>query len=222
MNLSDAAARVRLNMKRCHLQSHGERPKQRRVLEDPDGDEVMIGETQEKLNMHGQKSQPHKFDDWQHKESSGKLKELQSQNDFMSMHEVPSSEAVNKEVIKTRWVLKQQSEAVNPRTTRGKKKAVSFHARTPTPVSCNLVLALRAKRVALGTSQTIVCLNVSTAIVHAEMSDEVCIKMDADTLRLIREEQLPNFHPLDNEGFYEVDKTLWILRLTTILERRCG
>ena len=40
MDFSDAPARVRLNMRRCH----SERPKQRRVLEDPVGDEVMIGE----------------------------------------------------------------------------------------------------------------------------------------------------------------------------------
>ena len=43
MDLSDAPARVRLNMKRSPLESHDGRPKQRRVLEDPDGDEVMIG-----------------------------------------------------------------------------------------------------------------------------------------------------------------------------------
>ena len=39
MDFSDAPARVRLNMRRCH----SERPKQRRVWEDPVG-EVMIGE----------------------------------------------------------------------------------------------------------------------------------------------------------------------------------
>ena len=54
--------------------------------------------------------------------------------------------------------------------------------------SINLVLALAAKRVALGKSQAIACLNVSTAILHAEMKDEVYIKMDADTFRLIRDE----------------------------------
>ena len=45
-DLWDAPARVRLNMKRSPLESHSERPKQRCVLEYPDGAEVMIGETQ--------------------------------------------------------------------------------------------------------------------------------------------------------------------------------
>ena len=44
MDRSDAPARVRFNMNRSSLGSHSERPKQRRVLEDPDGDEVMTGE----------------------------------------------------------------------------------------------------------------------------------------------------------------------------------
>ena len=44
-----------------------------------------------------------------------------------------------------------------------------FYAATPTPVSFNLVLVLAAKRVALGKSQTIACLDVSTAFLHAKM-----------------------------------------------------
>ena len=44
MDLSDVPARVRLNMKRSLLESHSEQLKQRRVLEDPDGDEVTVGE----------------------------------------------------------------------------------------------------------------------------------------------------------------------------------
>ena len=44
MYLSGMLARVRLNMKRSPLESQGDRPKQRRVMEDPDEDEVMIGE----------------------------------------------------------------------------------------------------------------------------------------------------------------------------------
>ena len=79
---------------------------------------------------------------------------------------------------------------------------------TPTPVSFNLVLALTAKRVALGKSQTTACLDVSTAFLHAEVKDEVYVKMDADTLRMIREEILPNLQPFDNEGFCKVDKAL--------------
>ena len=83
-----------------------------------------------------------------------------------------------------------------------------FHAGTPTPVSFNLVLALAAKRVALGKSQTIACLDVSTAFLHAEMKDEVYIVMDAETLRLTREENLPNLQPFDDDGFFKVDKSL--------------
>ena len=46
MDLSDMSARVRLNMKRSPLESQGDRSKQRRVMEDPDEDDVMIGEAQ--------------------------------------------------------------------------------------------------------------------------------------------------------------------------------
>ena len=65
----------------------------------------------------------------------------------------------------------------------------TLYARTPTPVSFNVVLALAAKRVALGKSQTIACLDVSTAFL-AKMKDEVYIKLDADTLRMIHEENM--------------------------------
>ena len=44
MDLSDMSARVRGNMKRSPLESHDDRAKQRRALEDPDEDEVMTGE----------------------------------------------------------------------------------------------------------------------------------------------------------------------------------
>ena len=76
-------------------------------------------------------------------------------------------------------------------------------------MSFNLVLALAAKRVALDKSQTIACLDVSTAVLRAGMRDEVRIKMDADTLRLIREEQSPNVQPFDSEGFYKMDRALY-------------
>ena len=56
--------------------------------------------------------------------------------------------------------------------------------------------------------KTIACLDVSTAFLLGEMRDEVCIKLDADTLRMIREENLPNLQPLDDEGFYNVDNAL--------------
>ena len=131
----------------------------------------------------------------------------------MSVHGVPSSEVANKEVIKTRWVLKPQAEDVKARFVMKhfntwKDEKNDFYAGTPTPVSFNLVLALAAKRVALGKSQTIACLDVSTAFLHAEMRGEVHIKMDADTLRMIREENLPNLQPFDDEGFYKVGKAL--------------
>ena len=57
-------------------------------------------------------------------------------------------------------------------------------------MSFNLVLALAAKRVALGKAQTIAYLDVSTAFLHAKMQDEVYIKLDADTLRMIHEENM--------------------------------
>ena len=47
------------------------------------------------------------------------------------------------------------------------------YAGTPTPDSFDLVLAMAAKRGALGKSQTIACLAVSTALLHADMTDEV-------------------------------------------------
>ena len=46
MDLSDMSARVRLNMKRSPLESQGDRSKQRRVMENLDDDEVIVGEVQ--------------------------------------------------------------------------------------------------------------------------------------------------------------------------------
>ena len=87
------------------LESQDDRAKQRRVLEDPDEDEVMIGEVQVNEEVEHPKSEVSatEFYDWQLKEYEGILRELQSQNDFMIIHGVPSSEVANKEVIKTRW-----------------------------------------------------------------------------------------------------------------------
>ena len=76
-------------------------------------------------------------------------------------------------------------------------------------MSFKLVLAPAAKRVALGKPQTVACIDVFTAFLHAETEDEVYIKMDADTLRLIREENLPNLQPFDDAGFCKVDKALY-------------
>ena len=53
----------------------------------------------------------------------GIVKELQSHNDFKSMHGVPSSEVVNKEIIKTRMMLKAQGE-------RAKVRLVIKHVNT--------------------------------------------------------------------------------------------
>ena len=108
-----------------------------------------------------------------------------------------------KEVIKTRAVLKPQGEGVKARivlkhfiTWQGENNG--FHAGTPTPVSLNFVLALAAKRVALGKSQTIACLDVSTASLHAEMRNEVYIKFDAYTLSCT-----------DIEAHHDAGRTPW-------------
>ena len=205
-----------LNLKRSPLESQGDRSKQRRVMEDPDEDEVMIGEVQVNEEVeHPMSEDPvAEFDDWQQKEYEGILRELQSQNDFMSFLGVLSSGVTNKEVIKTRWVLKPEGEGVKARFVMKhfdtwKDENNEFYAETPTPVSFNLVLALAATRVALGKSQTIVCLDVSTACLHAKMKDEVYIQLDADTLRMIHEENMTNLKPFDDEGFHKVDKALY-------------
>ena len=44
------------------------------------------------------------------------------------------------------------------------------------------------------------------------MNDEVCIQLDADTLRMTNEENMTNLKPFDDEGFYNVDKALYGLR----------
>ena len=185
-------------------------------MEDPDEDEVMIGEVQVNEEVEHPMSEVSvaEFDDWQQTEYEEILRELQSQNDFMSFHGVPSSEVVNKEVIKTRWVLKPQGEGVKARFVMKhfnmwKDENNDFYAGTPTPVSFNLVLALAAKRVALGKSQTIVCLDVPTAFLHAKTKDEVYIQVDADTLRMTHEENMTNLTPFDDQGFYKVDRALY-------------
>ena len=151
MDLSDVSARIRVNMKRSLLESLGDRSKQRRVTEDPDEDEVMIGEVQvnEVVEHPTSEVSVTEFDDWQQKEYEGILRELQSQNDFMSFHRVPNSEIANKEVIKTRWALKPQGECVKARFVMKhfntwKDEDNDFYAGTPTPVSFNLVSAFAA------------------------------------------------------------------------------
>ena len=92
------STRVRLNIKQSLLESQGDRSKQRRVMEDPDEDEVMVGEVQVNEEVEHPTSEVcvTEFDDWQQKEYEGILRDLQSQNDFMSFHGVPSSEITNK------------------------------------------------------------------------------------------------------------------------------
>ena len=128
-------------------------------MEDPDEDEVMIGEVQvnEEVEQPTSEVSATEFHDWQQKECEGILREIQSQNDFMSFHGVPSSKVTNKEVIETRWVLKPQGEGVKARFVMKhyntwKDENNDFYAGTPTPVSFNLVLVLAAKGVALGKS----------------------------------------------------------------------
>ena len=41
------------------------------------------------------------------------------------------------------------------------------------------------------------------------MKDDVYIQWDADTLRMIHEENMTNLKLVDDEGFYKVDKALY-------------
>ena len=54
------------------------------------------------------------------------------------------------------------------------------------------------------------------------MKDEVYIKLDADTLRMIHEENMTHLKTFDDEIFYKVDKALYGQRLTTLLVGRSG
>ena len=170
MDLSSTTARVRLNMKRSPLESQGNRSKQRCVLEDSDEDEGVLGEGQVNEEVEHPRSEVSatEFDYWQQKEYGGILREVQSQNDLMSIHGGRSSEVAKKEVIKTRWVLKPQGEGVKAsfvmkHFNTWKDENNDFYAGTPTPTSFNVDLALAGKRVALGESQTTACVDVSTA-----------------------------------------------------------
>ena len=79
MDLSGAPAHVRLNMKRSPLESHIERQRQRRVIKNLDGDEVMIGEIQvnEVVEHPWSEVSTTEFHDWQQREYVEKLTELQ-------------------------------------------------------------------------------------------------------------------------------------------------
>ena len=61
--------------------------------------------------------------------------------------------------------------------------------------------------------QTIACLDASNAFLHAGMKDEVRVKLDLDTLKLLQE--------VDSGGFQRVDKALQgYKKLTATVERR--
>ena len=66
-------------------------------------------------------------------------------------------------------------------------------------------MALAAKRVALGKSQTTACLEISKAFLHAEMRDEVYVKLNPDTLQLIREDSFTNLQTVDSGGIHRVN-----------------
>ena len=70
MDLSDMSALVRLNMKRSPLESQGDGSKQRRVMEDHNEDEAMIGEVHvnEEVEHPTSEVSVTEFDDWQQKE----------------------------------------------------------------------------------------------------------------------------------------------------------
>ena len=70
-------------------------------MEDSDEDEAMIGEVQvnEEFEHPTSEVSVTEFNDWQQKEYEEILRELQSENDFMSFYGVPSSEVVNNDVI---------------------------------------------------------------------------------------------------------------------------
>ena len=69
------SARVRVNAKRSPLKSQDVRVKQRRVLENPDVDEVLIGEVpvNEEVELLGAEASATEFDDWQQTEYEGIL-----------------------------------------------------------------------------------------------------------------------------------------------------
>ena len=76
MDLSDTSARLRLNMKRNPLECQGDRSKQRRAMEDPDEDEVMIGQVpvNEEVEHPTSEGWVTEFHDWQKKEYEGILR----------------------------------------------------------------------------------------------------------------------------------------------------
>ena len=73
MDLSDMPPRVRVNMKRSLFESQDDRKKQRRVLENPDEDEVVTGEVQVNEDVDHPRSEVSatEFHDWQQNEYEG-------------------------------------------------------------------------------------------------------------------------------------------------------
>ena len=187
-------------------------PKQRSMLQDPDGDKVMIGEIQvnEVVEHPWSEISATDIDDGKQREYAGGTSRAPV---IMRFHEHAWStkfwSCQQRCHQNTLVFLKEQGGTVISRLVMKhfntwEEESNAFFAGSPTPDSFHLVLALAPKRVALGKSQTIACLDVSAACLHADMRDEVNIKMDADT------------HP----EFATMTKPC-MDRFTTILERHC-
>ena len=95
------------------------------------------------------------------------------------------------------------------------------------PATLNLTIVDAAKRIAKGENIGIAVVDVSTAFLHADMDQEVFVKLDEETLKLIKEENIPGLQPMDENGYYRAEKAmyghrkapkLWKEHLTKILE----
>ena len=122
------------------------------------------------------------------------------------MHGASSTEVAHKEVIKERWMLKERSEGDKARIVMKhfntwKEENHDFYAET---LQCRSIWFWLWQQNAWHWAS-----QVTDSCVSAELKDEVYINMYADTLRLIREENLPNLQTFDDEGFYKVDEALY-------------
>ena len=135
-------------------------------------------------------------------------------------------EVVNQDVIETRWVLNEQGEKAEARLVMEHFNTWNdgcneFYVQDRQFQFCSIWSWHWQQNVSYWASHK--QLHVSlffTAFLRPEMRDEACIKMDADTRRLIREEQLPDLQPLDSEGFYKETRGLSILEKTLWLRQR--
>ena len=138
------------------------------------------------------------------------------------MHRVPSSDVVNKEVVETRWVLQEQSETVKARLVMKQfntweDESSEFYAGNTNSsfVLFGLGTGSKTSRTGQVTNHYYMSRCSHTALLHADMRDEVCINIKAVTLRLSRGEQLSNVQPFDSERFYKVDTALYGYRCST-------